>query len=282
MKINDVTNLLSSEAKSLEFKQEQLSSILKNTPFSIDNCKFVLFGIITSVKILQINQKMIFAHLKNSGVTFEQYAEYVKSELFEYVFDGHDIQNFEDMIKLNDKGYDKMIEKIEEVIELLDDKNERDAKKRNQLLSLNGILDAWIKTFVSLLLDPNSLGIHQLGNIAEFIFLKSVGLNERWVVATCYLASIDVIVNKKRKEFGLTNPVEKKEVNIPFDLKYHELLEYLKSKNVELDEIVSNMQEGFWKIRTQVIHYGKIPDESELEMIVKYSQKIVKMISVNV
>jgi len=124
-----------------------------------------------------------------------------------------------------------------------------------------------------------NFGIPAISSIGSFIANKSVSLTEPWVIANCYLTGIDVKVNKLREKFKITHPTEKKEMNIPFDQRYKQLVDEMKKNGYTISEVLGSLANHFWDMRTKIIHYGFVPNQKELQLIVDYSKEILKMLS---
>lgn len=138
---------------------------------------------------------------------------------------------------------------------------------------------------ITLILQAADLGIGDgapeyigLSDMGEFIVQNRSNLNQSWIVATCYLTSIDVMINKKRIEFKITHSDKNKEAKISFEQRFSELVEEMKKQDIQLDGILSSMTRTFWDMRTKIVHYGEIPNSKELQLICEYSKEILHML----
>lgn len=121
-------------------------------------------------------------------------------------------------------------------------------------------------------------GLPAISSIGSFIANKSLNLTEPWVIANCYLAAIDVTVNKLREKFKIAHPTAKKEMNTPFDQRYQQLVDEMKKNGYTISEVLGSLANHFWDMRTKIIHYGFVPNQKELQLIVDYSKEILKML----
>lgn len=104
--------------------------------------------------------------------------------------------------------------------------------------------------------------------------LNVLGLNRDWRIAIHYLCALDVMVNKKRKALGLIDETTDKEGE-SFKVRFEELIKEIKSKNKDLGKIIEEFAKKLWEIRTSIIHYGRIPNRKELDLIKSTSEKII-------
>jgi len=95
---------------------------------------------------------------------------------------------------------------------------------------------------------------------------------ENWAVALCYLASMEIMVKNKLKELGL-------KVDEGFRENYEKLLEKLKEEGIQVSELEKRLPKIFWEIRNRVVHEGYSPTSDELEMIIKYVEKLLTLLS---
>lgn len=126
---------------------------------------------------------------------------------------------------------------------------------------------------------PSELNkISALSRIRELIGSNILKLDENWAIATCYLSAIDIVINNKRKEFGLIQDgnIEKKK---NFDQRFDELIKAMDSDNIQISKVIKQLPKSFWKIRTDVIHYGYSPSFEELEIILEGSKNIINELS---
>ncbi len=274
-------NCVKENYNKLKSLSQRLRKIAKVKRINTNQCKNMLFEIIKTTTSLKTTRMFFLATINENTHTKK------------------DTQgNTKKIIKLLKEEtltstlLDNLIKSIEITIKNLDNKedittfniNNRqrmnfETETKNTIYelvnSINNITDnisLQIRTIEDLFDDEENQ------KIKEFISNKKINLNENWVVATCYLSAIDVVVNRKRLGFGLIKN-EKKEPRLPFDTRYDELIEYLKSKNIKISKVITVLPKAFWKIRTNVIHYGESPTQEELELIINWSKKIIDTLS---
>jgi len=109
--------------------------------------------------------------------------------------------------------------------------------------------------------------------------MKNIGLDANWMISVCYLIAIDIAVNKGRTKLEISYPDDKKEMNLPFEQRYRELIDAMKKEGIVINEILRPLSEAFWDMRTKIVHYGHIPSPKEVQLIVEYSQEIITMIT---
>jgi len=130
-----------------------------------------------------------------------------------------------------------------------------------------------LDSFITRLTDALSLPPTGIAQIEELISIKSVGLNERWAVANCYLSAMEIVVNRKLKKEGIkTNEKD-------FASKFKALLKVLESKGVKVSELERELPPAFWKLRNQVVHVGYSPTQEELDLITTWVKKIIKLVT---
>jgi hypothetical protein len=154
-----------------------------------------------------------------------------------------------------------------------------DTKIKNSIYDLVGSLELAAKIFDSKIFAPLGNPTDSMSKIAIFVSRKQFGLDDKWALAACYLSAIDIVVNKKREELGLIKDPEK-DRTVSFNDRFDKLIEAIESKHGELKTINKQLPKSFWKIRTDVIHYGYAPNQDELNLIVDWSQKIIDSLAV--
>mgnify|MGYP000471631562 CR=1 FL=1 len=88
--------------------------------------------------------------------------------------------------------------------------------------------------------------------------LAEVGLTENWAVAACALTLMEVLLNRKLEEMGLST-------NGNFNKRLRRLSS--RTKEVNLPELLTS---AFYDVRSKVIHGGKEPTPEELELIIHH------------
>jgi hypothetical protein len=110
-----------------------------------------------------------------------------------------------------------------------------------------------------------------LGWIARLIEEKDLGLNERWAAANCYLAAMEIAINKT-----LTKLEQDEDPNEEFSKKYNRLLKTLTAKGSPLTGLSKQLPHAFWRLRNEVTHAGYAPSREELELIIRWVAEMVQ------
>lgn len=143
---------------------------------------------------------------------------------------------------------------------------------KNTIYVLINAFKIFIERINKLILKPVKKDISETHSIKEFIFQNPLGLNMNWIISACYLSAIEILTISKRQELGLVKN-KKTEVNLPFNQKLDELLQEIEDRGKHLDDKMLGFQKMLRDYRTQVIHYGYIPNDKELGLIIEYSKK---------
>jgi len=130
----------------------------------------------------------------------------------------------------------------------------------------------YIDFSITALSDSLSLPLTGMAQLQELISIKSLGLDENWLVSICYLSAMEIIVNKKQKELNIK--VEKDS----FEARFKALLKNLESKGIKISELEKELPPTFWKIRNQVVHEGYSPTQDELDLIIPWVKKIIMLL----
>ena len=130
-----------------------------------------------------------------------------------------------------------------------------------------------LDSFVTNLSDKLLLPLTGIAQIGELVSTKPFGLDENWAVANCYLSAMEIAINKRLKEEGIKS--DEKE----FTNKFKTILNVLENKGVKISELEKEFPSAFWKLRNQVIHAGYTPTEEELDLIITWVKKILKLMS---
>lgn len=144
--------------------------------------------------------------------------------------------------------------------ELYDDKRVKDS------------LTSYVESLeVELARIEEKLGIkHGLSQIAEVI-TSFPYFTQEWAVAMCYLSAMEITLNKKLPELGLT-------MNGAFKERYEKGLQELKKKKVEVSMLEKQLPKLFWDMRNRVVHQGYAPNKDELDLMTKYVTKALKLL----
>jgi hypothetical protein len=105
--------------------------------------------------------------------------------------------------------------------------------------------------------------------------LGLTGLNKEWLEATSYLCAVDIMVNKKRKSFGIVSETTDKE-NKTFRQRFEELIVEIKKRDKDVGKTIEIAAKNMWDIRAPIVHYGRIPKKRELEIIKNSAETIIK------
>jgi len=152
-----------------------------------------------------------------------------------------------------------------------------DEKIRNDIFTLVKLCEVEVNSFETHS-QPFYAGVSGYAKIYEFVAGKPMGLDEKWVAAAAYLSSIEILVNKKRQELGISkNNNEEKRLN--FYIKFEELVQKIESNGTKLSGVIKHLPKTFWQLRIDVIHYGYVPALDEMELIINWSAKILKALS---
>ena len=149
---------------------------------------------------------------------------------------------------------------------------------KNKIYVLISAFKIFIERINNLILKQFNKGISETFSIKEFILQNPLGLNMNWIISTCYLSAIEILTINKRQELGLVKD-NKTEVNLPFDQKLDGLIKEIEDRGKHLDKKMLRFQKMLRDFRTQVIHYGYIPDEKELGLIIEYANKTLSELS---
>ncbi len=149
---------------------------------------------------------------------------------------------------------------------------------KNKIYVLINAFKIFIERINKLILKPVKKGISATFSINEFILQNPLGLNLNWIISTCYLSAIEILTISKRQEFGIVKN-KKTEMNLPFDQKLDELLKEVEDRGIQLDKKMLGFQKMLRDYRTQVIHYGYIPNDKELGLIIEYANKTLSELS---
>jgi len=143
----------------------------------------------------------------------------------------------------------------------------KDEDVRRNMTNLIFSLDS----FITDLLDKLSLPLGGIARIGELV--STVGLNENWAVASCYLSAMEIAINKRLKKESVESGEKE------FTGKFKTLLEVLEKKGIKISELEKELPPAFWKLRNQVIHAGYTPTEEELNFIITWVKKILKLMA---
>ena len=100
------------------------------------------------------------------------------------------------------------------------------------------------------------------------------GLDDKWACAACYLASLEVAVNKACKEWNIK---EKDDTRIDeFKKKLDAITQIMKQRGLEVIKIEKDIVSRLYDYRNRVLHGGYIPNDEEFAYIVKIIPKFIQ------
>jgi len=100
--------------------------------------------------------------------------------------------------------------------------------------------------------------------------------DSNWIVAAAYLAAMEVAVNRKLKELGVS--VKSKDSKDHFNNRVDALLKELEKRGVQLGELEKLLPDDFWRLRNEVVHGGYTPSDEELQTIVTHVSNFLEKI----
>ena len=102
------------------------------------------------------------------------------------------------------------------------------------------------------------------------------GLNDKWACAACYLASLEVAVNKACKERNIK--VKDVTRTDEFKKKLDAITQIMKQKGLEIIKIEKDIVSRLYDYRNRVLHGGYIPNDKEFAYIVEIIPKFIQNI----
>jgi len=241
------------EITKMKYRSKEIKLVIQNDPIDRLRVKTILFDLSGIAFTIHSLLKSISKDLKE------------KNEIG---------SSREDVLKV----YEKLGHSLADYAKMIDDRlTELDSDIRNKVFQLITGLTVEINYFEIYMIALNQ-AISPFAKILEFIAEKPLGLDEKWVAAVCYLSAFDILVNRKRKELGIAKKPED-EKKLDFYTRFDALVKELESRSGELSKIVKQMPKLFWPIRVDVIHYGYVPSQEELDLILNWSQNIMKVIT---
>lgn len=138
----------------------------------------------------------------------------------------------------------------------------------NMEASLINVQNAWLMVGIVPLLDS-------YGRLGELLSL--VRLDEKWVIANCYLTAMEIVVNNRLKAKWAEKGMDEEQCirmlkSKSFNEKY---LELLKMERKEPTILEKEIPSSFWKVRNEVVHAGYSPTIDDFELIVNWTKKII-------
>jgi len=254
---------------------------LRNSQIDRSECKHFLYSLYAT-----------FHKLKDIIVEFKGVEESkLKEKIEKYVFNS--LEEFIDSYQreftriytsYNYNIFYEIGNKINNIAEMCDEEGiskpyYRDTSYvKNTIYVLINAFKIFIERINKLILKPVKKGIIETYSIKEFILHNPFGLNMNWIISTCYLCAIEILTISKRQELGIVKD-NRTEVKLPFNQKLDELLKEIEDRGKHLDKKMLGFQKMLRDYRTQVIHYGYIPNDKELGLIIEYANKTLSELS---
>ena len=252
---------------------KRLWELSKQSPLDRDNCKDVLLEIRKSFRLLR-------EYLRDNIDIISRAFALGKLEPTKYIL--FSVKRPEELLK-ETLNWDS---EITEAISLLERPELKDENIKDVIVSLAEDLEVSINKFEHIL-DLKS-GIIK---ISEFLSAFPQ-FTENWSIAVCYLTAMEIAVKNKLKELGLMPTGECEKDAVKNNLKeqeqkptrgfkkyYEDLLKNLKGKGIDVSELEKQLPKIFWDIRNKVVHEGYSPSFEELEIITKYIEKLLALLT---
>jgi len=250
---------------------------LRNFQLNRSECKhFLNFLYNTFHKLKDILNELINIEESKFKEKYEKIIMYTLEEFIRF-YQGDFKWSYTDY---NYRIFSEIGNKINYIAEMCDRKSVSSSKVyyqdtslvKNTIYILINSFKIFIERINTLFLKPAKKGITETWSIKEFILQNPLGLNMNWIASTCYLSAIEILTIRKRQELGIVKD-NKTEVKLPFNQKLDELLKEIEDRGKHLDKKMLGFQKMLRDYRTQVIHYGYIPNDKELGLIIEYSNK---------
>jgi signal recognition particle subunit SEC65 len=266
----------SREIGRLKGNLKRLWELSKQSPLDRNNCKDVLLEIRKSLRLL-------LTHIQDIILESLEKLEPTEYTLFTILIG----KTPEEWVKEIFRMPNIYESDISTIISFLDHpEHYKDEDIKDKIVSLVEHLEVSISKL------ERQLGLKQgIVQISEFLSTFPQ-FTENWSIAVCYLTAMEIAVKNKLKELGLmpTGEFEKdavenkleeqgQEPTRGFKKHYEDLLKYLKNKGIEVSELERQLPKIFWDIRNKVVHEGYSPSFEELEIITKYIEKLLALLT---
>jgi len=247
---------ISREIGRLKGNLKRLWELSKQSPLDRNNCKDVLLEIRKSFRLL-------LAYSQDTILEFLKKLEPTEYTLLKIAI-GKNPEEWVKEISSTPRIYESDISTI---ISFLDHpEHYKDEDIKDEIVSLVENLEVSISKL------ERQLGLKQgIVQISEFLSTFPQ-FTENWSIAVCYLTAMEIAVKNKLKELGLMPTGE-------FKKDYEKLLANLKDKGIEVSELEKQLPKIFWDIRNKVVHEGYSPSFEELEIITKYIEKLLALLT---
>jgi len=249
---------VSREIGRLKGNLKRLWELSKQSPLDRNNCKDVLLEIRKSFRLLS-------AYIQDIILDSFEKLEPTKYIIFTTIIG----KTPEEWVKENFKMPNIYESDISMIISFLDHPEYyKDEDIKDKIVSLVEKLEVSISKL------ERQLSLNQgIAKISEF-FSTFPQFTENWSIAVCYLTAMEIAVKNKLKELGLMPTGE-------FKKDYEKLLANLKDKGIEVSELEKQLPKILWNIRNKVIHEGYSPSYEELEIITKYIEKLLALLTLS-
>ncbi len=146
-----------------------------------------------------------------------------------------------------------LVEKIYEIYSDLDDQ-----LKQLDISIKNEIIQQGYK-------DIRNIPIALIIDLVTFKVIDWPGLDDRWACASCYLASLEVAVNKACKKCEIKSQEQTKTDD--FKKKLDGITNRMKNEGIETSKIEKDIVSRLYDYRNYVLHGGYIPNDEEFKYI---------------
>lgn len=260
----------------------KIENELRNSQIDRSECKHFLYSLYATFhKLRDILIEFIGVEESKLKKGFEKYI-IISFEEFIVSYQREFKRSY---LTYNSRIFNEIGNKINNIAEICDSKEgltgayyHNTSYIKNKIYVLINAFKIFIERINKLILKPVKKGISATFSIKEFVLQNPLGLNMNWIISTCYLSAIEILTTSKRQELGIVKNT-KIEMNLPFNQKLDELLKEIEDRGKQLDKKMLGFQKMLRDFRTQVIHYGYIPNDKELGLIIEYANKTLSELS---
>lgn len=115
---------------------------------------------------------------------------------------------------------------------------------------------------------PKNIPLMKLFDFISFKTRDWPKLNDIWACAACYLATLEISVNKACKQLNIKGK--------GFKEKLTKLTNQMKEKGTDIDKIEKEFTVKLYDFRNEILHGGYIPDDEGFNYILKIVPKFVQ------
>lgn len=255
---------------------------LRNSQIDRSECKHFLYSLYATLHKLK-DILIEFIGVGESKLK-EKFEKYILFSLEEFIV-SYQREFRYSYLNYSPRIFNEIGNKINKIAKMCDSKDNSTGNYSNDTSYVKDTIYVLINTFKifierinKLILKPVKKGITETYSIKEFILQNPLGLNMNWIISTCYLSAIEILTISKRQELGIVKD-NRTEVKLPFNQKLDELLKEIEDRGKHLDKKMLGFQKMLRDYRTQVIHYGYIPSDKELGLIIEYANKTLSELS---